>query len=135
MTLHTYILQPMSLLSINFLDLTFFVMDPRQNFKGQGHYSKVKSKSHQVMALHTNNPQPMSLPSINILHFAFSEIKPEQTFCCCLSTHSDVMGENNTCIALTGWEIKRKYKNKNCFQLCEQDKGKIHTYRKFVSCL
>ena len=44
----------------------------QQDFKGQGHYDKVKSRSdHDVAHLH---PQPMSLLSINFLHLTVSEI-------------------------------------------------------------
>ena len=44
MTLHTYTPQPMSLPSINFLHLTVSEIQPGQDFKGQGHYSKVKGQ-------------------------------------------------------------------------------------------
>ena len=44
MMLHIYNLQPMSLPSINFLHLTFSDIQPRQDFKGQRHYSTVNSK-------------------------------------------------------------------------------------------
>ena len=72
MTLHTYNLQPMSLRSINFLHITVFEIEPEKDFIGQGHYGKVKSRSHHDVAhLH---PQPMSLPSINFLHLTVSEI-------------------------------------------------------------
>ena len=45
--------------------------DPKvqQDFKGQGHYNKVKSRSH-----HDAAHLPMSLPSINFLHLTVSEI-------------------------------------------------------------
>ena len=46
--------------------------DPKvqQDFIGQGHYGKVKSRSHHD-AVHL---QPMSLPRINFLHLTLSEI-------------------------------------------------------------
>ena len=65
MTLHTYNPQPMSLLSINFLHLTLSETQPRQDFIGQGHYSKLKSRSHHVAHLHplTNVPNKYQLPT------------------------------------------------------------------------
>ena len=56
----------MALPSINLLRLTVSKIQPREDFKGQGHYSKVKSRSNKM--LHTYTPQPMSLPSVNFLH-------------------------------------------------------------------
>ena len=56
----------MSLSSINFLHLTFSEIEPGQYFKGQGHYSKVKSRSdHDVAHLHprTNVPTKYQLPT------------------------------------------------------------------------
>ena len=62
---------------------------PGQNFKGQGHYGKIKedkilkamslwqderSNKGTTMTLHTYNPQPMSLSGINILHLTVSEM-------------------------------------------------------------
>ena len=44
MTMHTYIPQPMSLPSINFLHLTISKIWPGQDFIGQGHYGKVKGQ-------------------------------------------------------------------------------------------
>ena len=44
--LHTYTYLPMSLPSINFLHCTVSEIYPGQDFIGQGHYSKVKSRSH-----------------------------------------------------------------------------------------
>ena len=44
MTLHTYNPQPMSLLSINFLQITLSEIKPVQDCIGQGHYSKVKGE-------------------------------------------------------------------------------------------
>ena len=46
MTLHTYNPQPMLMSSINFLHLTASEISPGQDFIGQGHYGKVKSRSH-----------------------------------------------------------------------------------------
>ena len=48
--------------------------DPKvqQDFKGQGHYGKVKGQIY--------NPPPMSLPCINFLHLTVSEIWPGQDF-------------------------------------------------------
>ena len=40
--MQTYNPQAMSLPTINFLDFTVSEILPGQNFKGQGHYSKVK---------------------------------------------------------------------------------------------
>ena len=40
-TLHTYTPKPMSLQSMNFLHLTVSEIQPRPDFKGQGHYGKV----------------------------------------------------------------------------------------------
>ena len=44
MTVHTYNPQPMSLPSINFLHRTLSEIQPKQDFIGQGHYSKVKGQ-------------------------------------------------------------------------------------------
>ena len=50
--------------------LTVSEIQPGQDFIGQGHYGKVKSRLHHDVAhLH---PQPMSLPSINFLHLMMS---------------------------------------------------------------
>ena len=68
MTLHTYNPQPMSLLSINFLHLVLSEILPGQDFIGQGHYSKLKSRSHYHVAhLHplTNVPTKYQLPTSN----------------------------------------------------------------------
>ena len=46
------------------------------DFIDQGHYDKVKSRSHHDFA-HLQ-PQPMSLPSINLLHNMVSEIYPDK---------------------------------------------------------
>ena len=56
----------MSLPSINFLHLTVSEILPRQNFIGQGHYGKVKGRSHHDVAhLHplTNVPTKYQLPT------------------------------------------------------------------------
>ena len=50
MTLHTYNRQSMSLPSINFLHLRVSEIQPRQDFIGQIHYAKVKSRSHHDVA-------------------------------------------------------------------------------------
>ena len=66
MMLHTYNAPPMSLLSINYLQLTVSEIWPGQDFIGQGHYSKVKSRSdHDVAHLHplTNAPTKYLLPT------------------------------------------------------------------------
>ena len=66
MMLHTYRPQPMSLSGINFLYLTVSEIQSRQEFIGQGHYGKVKSRSHHDMAhLHplTNVPTKYQLPT------------------------------------------------------------------------
>ena len=97
MMLHTYTPLPMSLKSINFIHITVFEIQPRQDFKVQGHYGKVKG---HTMMLHTYTPYPMSLPSINFLHLTVSEIQPVQTFSRRLSAHPDTMGENNAPTAL-----------------------------------
>ena len=44
MMLHTYNPQPMSLPNINFLYHPVSEIQPRQDFTGQGHYSKVKAQ-------------------------------------------------------------------------------------------
>ena len=44
--LHTYNLQPISLPSVNFLHFTISKILLGQDFKGQGHYGKVKSRSY-----------------------------------------------------------------------------------------
>ena len=66
MRLDTYNPQPMSLQSINFLHLTVSKIQPKQNFIGQGHYGKVKSRSHHDVA-HlqplTNVPTKYQLPT------------------------------------------------------------------------
>ena len=56
----------MSLPSINFLHLTVSVIQPGQDFIAQGHYGKVKSRSHHDVAhLHalTNVPTKYQLPT------------------------------------------------------------------------
>ena len=56
----------MSLPSINFLHLTVSEILPGQDFKGQGHYGKVKSRSdHDVAHLQplTNVPAKYQLPT------------------------------------------------------------------------
>ena len=66
MTLHTYNPTRMFLPSINFLHLTVSEIWPGQDFIGQGHYSKVKSRSHHDVAhLHplTNVPTKNQLPT------------------------------------------------------------------------
>ena len=66
MTLHTYNPPPMSLSSINFLHLTVSEISPEQDFIGQGHYGKVKSRSHHdVEHLHllTNVSTKYQLPT------------------------------------------------------------------------
>ena len=71
MTLHTYNPQPMSLPSFNFLHLMVFEILPGQDFIGQGHYSKVKSRSHHDVAhLHplTNVPTEYQLPRTYAFH-------------------------------------------------------------------
>ena len=67
MTFHTHNPPPISLSSINFLHLTVSEMLPGQNFIGQGHYSKVKSRSdHDEAHLHllTNAPTKYQLPTL-----------------------------------------------------------------------
>ena len=44
---------------------------PGQNFKGQGHFGKIKS---QIKVMQTYNSQPMSLQGINFLQPTVSEI-------------------------------------------------------------
>ena len=44
----------------------------QQDFKGQGHKVKVKSRSHLDAAYLQS--QPMSLPSMNVLHLTVSKI-------------------------------------------------------------
>ena len=68
MMLHTYNPPPMSLPSINFLDLTVSEIWPGQDFIGVGHYGKVKSRSdHDVAHLLplTNGPTKYQLPTRN----------------------------------------------------------------------
>ena len=66
MTLQTYNARPMSLPSINFLHLMVSEIQPRQEFQTQGHYIKVKSRSHHNIA-HlqplTNVPTKYQLPT------------------------------------------------------------------------
>ena len=65
-TLHTRNLQPMSLPSINFLHLMVSKIQPGQDFIGQGHCSKVNSRSHHDVAhlqLITNVPTKYQLPT------------------------------------------------------------------------
>ena len=50
MTLHTYNPQSMSPPSINLLHFTVSEILSGQNFEGQGHYGKVKSRSHHDIA-------------------------------------------------------------------------------------
>ena len=65
MMLHTYNPQPMTLPSINFLYFMVSETVLDQYFKGQGHYSKVKSRSHHDVAhlqFPTNLPTKYQLP-------------------------------------------------------------------------
>ena len=66
MTQHTYNPQPMSLSSINFTHLMVSEIEAGQDFIGQGHCSKVKSRSHYDAA-HlqppTNIPTKYQFPS------------------------------------------------------------------------
>ena len=60
MTLHTYNPQSISLPSINFLHLTVSEIQPGQDFQTEGHYSKVKSRSHHDTAhLHPQTNVPI----------------------------------------------------------------------------
>ena len=68
----------MSLQRINSLHLTVWEIQPLQDFIGQGHYSKVKSRSHNDVAL--LHPLTTVLQSINFLHVTASEIQPGQLF-------------------------------------------------------
>ena len=73
MMLHTYTPEPMSLPSINFLHLTVSEIQSGQDFIGQGHYSKVKLRSHHDVAhLHplTNVPTKYQLAT----PYAFQDI-------------------------------------------------------------
>ena len=73
MTLHTYTPEPMSLPSMNFLHLTVSEIQSGQDFIGQGHYSKVKLRSHHGVAhLHplTNVPTKYQLAT----PYAFQDI-------------------------------------------------------------
>ena len=66
MTLHTYNPQSMSPPSINCLHLMVSEIYPRQDFIGQDHYAKVKSRLHHDVAhLHplTNVPTKYQLPT------------------------------------------------------------------------
>ena len=78
--------------------LRFLRHNPDKIFKLK--VTAVRANQGRTMMLHTYIPQPISLPSINFLHIMVSEIQPGQTFSCCLPTHPDAMGENNTCSAL-----------------------------------
>ena len=51
--------------SINFLHLTVFKIYPGQDVKAQGHYGKIKSRSHDVAHLHplTSVPTKYQLPT------------------------------------------------------------------------
>ena len=68
----------MSLLSINFLHIMVSEIYSRQDFIGQGHYGKVKSRSHHdILHLHTlaNVPTQYQLPT----HYGFQDI-PQTRF-------------------------------------------------------
>ena len=63
MTMHSYNSQLISLPSVNFLVRTVSTIKPGQDFIGQGHYGKVKSRTHhdgEHLQL-----QLISLPSVN----------------------------------------------------------------------
>ena len=62
----------MPLPSFNFLHLTVSEIYPEQDFKGQGHYGKVKGQIKVTIAL--PHPQLLSLPSINFLHLTVCDI-------------------------------------------------------------
>ena len=60
----------MSLPNINFLHFTFSDKLPRQDFKGQGQYGKVKSRSHPDVAhLQTPNQCPYQVSTSYTLQF------------------------------------------------------------------
>ena len=64
--LHTYNPQPMFLPNINSLHLTVSKIQPGQDFIGQDHYGKVKSRSHHDVAhlqLPTNVPTKYQIPT------------------------------------------------------------------------
>ena len=64
MMLHTYTSRPMSLPRNNFLHLKVSAIWPGQDFIGQGHYDKVKSRSdHDVAHLHPLTNVPIKLPT------------------------------------------------------------------------
>ena len=71
----------MSLPTINFLHFTVSEIWPGQNFKGQGHYGKVKSQI-KVTPRHCTPTTPNQCPYkvINFLHLMLSEIEPRQDF-------------------------------------------------------
>ena len=64
-TLYTYTPSPMFLRRINFLCLTILNIKPGQYFKGESHYSNVKSRSHHDTA-HLL-PLPEVLINMNLL--------------------------------------------------------------------
>ena len=93
----------MSLPSINFLHLTVSKIYPGQDFIGQGHYSKVKSRSgHDVAHLHplTNVPTKYQLPT----PYGFRDTGRTNFFS--PPADPDTMGENNTPTALKGCGVK-----------------------------
>ena len=112
--MHTYNPQPMSLLSINFLHLTVSEIQSGQDFIGQGHCGKVKSRSHHDVAhLHplanvSNNLQVSSSYTLQFLRY-----RPDKLFLPLTSmpAHLDTMGENNTPTAIKGCGVKIKQKH------------------------
>ena len=93
----------MSLPSINFLHLTISKIYPGQDVVCQGHYGKVKSRSHHDDAhLHplTNVPTKYQLQTpCGFRDTGWTNSFPPPA-------HPDTMGENNTPTALKGCGVK-----------------------------
>ena len=109
MMLHTYTSDQCAYQVSTSYTLKFPRYSPNKilQFKVTIAWSKAKSRLHHDVA-HLN-PHLMSLPSFNFLHLMVSKISPGQTFSCCLPTHLDTMGEENTHTALKGCGVKRRY--------------------------
>ena len=97
---------------------------PREDFIGQGYYSKVKSRSdHDAAHLHplTNVPTKYQLPT----PYGFCDTARTNFFPLYAHppTHPDSMGEKNTPTALEGYGVKMYLGGCKC-SFCDSSSGK-----------
>ena len=95
----------MSLTSIDFLHLTVSKIQPGQDLIGQGHYSKVKSRSdHHVAHLHplTNVPTKYQLPKP---YGFFPRYSPDKIFTLKVTTPRSNQGQTMTLDTYTSYPM------------------------------